>query len=113
MEAKKIKKHPKKSYYLPVKLTDYLAKAAKPGRDYSPKVAAGILLWLSLDQTMQKIAEVLAEENNIESAIQVLSEELAKHIIQRAIADKIADLSPEQLAQILAGIKPLTEVLAH
>lgn len=62
----------KKTYYLPEKLTDYFVQWAKPGRDYSPKVAGAILYYLTLPADLREICEQLAYTGNIKQAIKKL-----------------------------------------
>ena len=64
MEEKKSKK----SYYLPDKLIDFFAEFCKPGRDYSPKVAAGILLYMVVEPSIREALQKLTTRKDIKKA---------------------------------------------
>lgn len=113
MEVKNSEKYPKKSYYLPEELTEYFSEVSKPGKDYSPKVAAGILLWLCLDDKTRKQAEIFAHSKNIKKAVAEFSVLLRRLIVQDMISEGLSGLSKGELAHVLAGTKSLEELIAH
>ncbi len=91
------------NYYLPRVLVHYFRKWCKPGRDYSPKAAAGILLYMAQDADIQNFAEKMAYENNVEIAINKLQSKLADVIVDKkrqSILDKLSPAEQEVLVEI-------------
>jgi len=58
----------KKTYHLPEKLTESFAEWCKPGRDYSPKVAGAMLVWMTLAPAVREQVVRLAYSDGIDAA---------------------------------------------
>lgn len=89
MSTKKVRR----SYDLPENLVNYF-KNWKPGRDLSPKVAGAILYYLTLDAATCADCEQLAEDTDVEDAIQTLVSKRRERSELKAI------ISPELKAHV-------------
>ncbi len=87
MERKDLKK---RSYNLSKALVKYFANWCKPGRDYSPKVAAGMLLYMAMDPKVREAAEKLAYKTKFEDFATSMSK------IQSLLSDHYFDTKQKE-----------------
>ncbi|MCE5184949.1 MAG: hypothetical protein LLF76_02345 [Planctomycetaceae bacterium] len=99
----------KKSYYIPDVLHEFFAEWCSPGRDYSPKVAAGIILYMAMYPEIQQAAEKLAHTENLNAAILELRQRIDASVVNRKRAEFVATLTEEQKGLIDAAIAGLKE----
>ncbi|MBW2559443.1 MAG: hypothetical protein JRE40_01170 [Deltaproteobacteria bacterium] len=102
-------KNPKKSYYLPKVLTDYLAKWSSPGRDYSASVSGALLVWMGLPAEIRKEATRLSEQSGVPLNIEKIRVLLRKSIVDSQIQAYLDTLTDEEKAQILIHKKAAAE----
>ncbi|HQG06740.1 MAG TPA: hypothetical protein PLX18_11105 [Anaerohalosphaeraceae bacterium] len=97
----------KRSYYLPDNLVDVFSQWAKPGRDYSTRIAAGIMAILAIED--QDVADRLAklafsgqigynsQKNRVTGpAVKEAHQILEAHFLDHLIARHIEDLGIEK-----------------
>ena len=112
METKKEKKerrYPKKSYYLPERLIDYFVKWCKPGREYSAKVGAGILLYMSVTPTIREKAEKLSDIRDPDAAIKEMRSLMQQEFTDNEIVNFVNSLKGQEKAQVFERMRELVK----
>lgn len=99
----------KRGYYLPDTLTEFFSEWCSPGRDFSPKAAAGLLLYMAVDTEIQQEAEKLAHSKNIKSAIVTIRKSIDRATVKRKKLEYLESLPDEQKQKILFAIAKLEE----
>ena len=102
-------KYPKKSYYLPKELTDYLAKWSSPGRDYSASVSGALLVWMALPAEIREQAARLSSHPKVPMNVDKIRILLQKSIVESQIQAYLDTLTEEEKAQILIHKKAAAE----
>lgn len=82
MKAKNGKKSVKRTYYLPPKLLKVFKEWCSPGRDYSPKVAGAIFLYMLIGGNVRERCEKLAYSDSIEKSLNEFHSLLGDDIAQ-------------------------------
>ena len=106
-------KYPKKSYYLPKTLTDYLAKWSSPGRDYSASVSGALLVWMALDPDVREYAAKLSAQKNVQASIVSIKSLLQQRMVHSQIQGYLDTLTEEEKAQILIHKKAAEEKIGR
>lgn len=109
-------KSTKKSYYLPDELTEVFAEWCKPGRDYSPRMAAFILAGLVMNDhhLIKKLSE-LAHSGDLKydkKSRKVIGKSyneakrlIVDYFLKAELNQLLDNLSPQEQSQIIAGVK--------
>lgn len=86
----------KRTYFLPKNLMNWFTEWCNPGRDYSPKIAAAIAVFMKLPPDLREMAEKIAYKEDIEHALFDLEREIKDRM------PKIADT--HQLRNIIISV---------
>jgi len=91
----------KKSYYLPKNLMDLFASWCKPGRDYSPKIAGAILLYMNIKADIREACEKVAYSNDIKTAMAEISKKITNTEPSEIFNPTILDSEPSPVTTTL------------
>ncbi|KKK86246.1 hypothetical protein LCGC14_2765160 [marine sediment metagenome] len=97
----------KKTYLLPKKLAKIFGEWCKPGRDYSPKVAGAILVWMTLEPATREQIIDLAYSDNIEKATKKAKDILTNSVVEAATIQEFGSLkeAAEEAQAILEVVR--------
>jgi hypothetical protein len=82
MKSKNGKKSVKRTYYLPPKLLKVFKEWCSPGRDYSPKIAGAIFLYMLIGGNVRERCEKLAYSEYVEKSLKEFRSLLGDDIVK-------------------------------